>query len=302
MFDSFFPLLFLGCVLLGSLIRNTNCIVVFSFVKLKCVDAVKAFKQRIEECEPFINSVVEDRFKEAIEEAEILDEKIMQELASGEKNLTNLPLLGVPFAAKDCLQVKGMQLTAGFVPRKGCVQEEDAALIANLRKLGSIPIVMTNVPELAVWFDSANMLYGRTNNPYDFTRIPGGSSGGVAACVSYGGSPFGTGSDIAGSIRFPSHFCGLFGHLITQKAVNLDGHWPPFSSEQSECLSIGPISRYASDLNILVKAFLGDQVSKLPKLDEPVDLQKLKIYYMEDNGGKNSTPVHPEIKEGMKKV
>ncbi|XP_015782884.1 fatty-acid amide hydrolase 2-A [Tetranychus urticae] len=270
--------------------------------EIKCVDVVKAYKQRIEECDPLVNAVVETRYKEALEEAQTIDETIAKELATGEKNLSNLPLLGVPFAAKDCLQVKGMQLTAGFVPRKGCIQSEDAALISNLRKLGSIPLVMTNVPELAVWYDSANMLYGRTNNPYDLTRIPGGSSGGVAACVSYGGSPFGTGSDIAGSIRFPSHFCGLFGHLITQKAVNIDGHWPPFSTEQSECLSIGPICRYATDLTLLVKSFLGDQAEKIPKLDHPVDLSKLKIFYMEDNGGSSSTPVHPEIKEGIRKL
>ncbi|KAG1663619.1 Fatty-acid amide hydrolase 2 [Nymphon striatum] len=106
----------------------------------------------------------------------------------------------------------GCLWTAGLVSRRGKVAEKDCDAVAMMRKSGAIPIAITNVSELCLWMESSNNLYGRTNNPYNTTRMVGGSSGGEACLISAVGSPFGIGSDIGGSIRMPAFFNGIFGH------------------------------------------------------------------------------------------
>lgn len=96
--------------------------------------------------------------------------------------------------------------------RKGKTAPEDSDAVAMMRKAGAIPLAVTNVSELCMWWESSNNLYGRTNNPYDTTRIVGGSSGGEGSLITAAGTPFGIGSDIGGSIRLPSFFNGIFGH------------------------------------------------------------------------------------------
>lgn len=130
---------------------------------------------------PQINAIIDNRFDDAIKDAIEVDKKVQQELngeASGDGHrVIDLPLLGVPFSVKDSISVKGLKLTAGLIYRKNEVAAEDAEAVSNLRKAGAIPIVITNVPETLLWYDADNKLFGRTNNPYDLSRIPGGSSG-----------------------------------------------------------------------------------------------------------------------------
>ena len=119
---------------------------------------------------------------------------------------------------------------------QGSVATEDAPVVANLKAAGAICLGVTNAPELAFWFDSSNKLYGRTNNPHDLSRIPGGSTGGNAALISYGGSLIGNASDIGGSIRMPSAFCGIYGHKPTPFIVNTSGHYPEISEYRQKFL------------------------------------------------------------------
>ncbi|CAG2181349.1 unnamed protein product, partial [Oppiella nova] len=170
-----------------------------------------------------------------------------------------------------------------------------------MRKSGAIFIAMTNIPELGMWWDSYNKLYGRTYNPYDKSRICGGSSGGEAALISAAGSVFGVGADIGGSIRMPCFFCGIFGHKTTPGVVSTDGMYPEASPKRQELLSIGPMCRYACDLKPMLKVMAGSSGAKL-ELDKAVDLKKLRFYYMESDGNSFHTPIQPEIRDAIHKV
>ncbi|RWS21414.1 fatty-acid amide hydrolase 2-like protein, partial [Leptotrombidium deliense] len=163
----------------------------------------------------------------------------------------------------------------------------------------AIPIALTNVPELVLWWDSDNLIYGRGNNPYDLSRITGGSSGGEAALIAAYGSVVGVGSDIGGSIRIPSMCCGVFGHKTSPGVIPTDAMYPPPCNGWKPYLSFGPLCRYTCDIIPMIKAMAGSKADQL-KLDEPVDLRKIKIYFMhDDTGNPLNSPVDPEITESM---
>lgn len=142
---------------------------------------MKAYMKRVLDINTYINAVIDNRFDVALVEASELDRRIQLEL-NGEKpadgiRVTDLPLLGVPFSIKDSISVQGMKLTAGLVYRRDEVCKDNAEVVQNLIEAGAIPIVITNVPETMMWYDTENKAFGRTNNPYDLSRIPGGSTG-----------------------------------------------------------------------------------------------------------------------------
>lgn len=143
-------------------------------------------------------------------------------------------------------------------------------------------------------------MHGRSKNPYDSNRLVGGSSGGEGALQAIAGSPFGLGSDIGGSIRMPAFFNGIFGHKPSKSIIPLEGQYPvPLSQEQHDFLSIGPMCRFACDLKPVLKIIAGENADKL-RLDEPVDLSKLKIFYQEDCGeAPIVSPVHPDIQKAL---
>ena len=155
-----------------------------------------------------VNAIVADRFDVARREAAAADEQITA--AAPDDALP--PLLGVPFTVKESIALTGMPQSTGLVAREGFRSTETAPVPQRLIDAGAIPLGVTNTSELTMWIESENRLYGRTNNPYDATRTAGGSSGGEGAAVGCGGSPFGIGSDIAGSLRIPAFFCGVFAH------------------------------------------------------------------------------------------
>jgi fatty acid amide hydrolase 2 len=219
-----------------------------------------------------IRAVVFDRYDDAISDARACDSK-----RSGLATLP--PFYGVPCSIKECFSLTGMPQSSGLVSRASFRAATDAPSVARLRAAGAIPIGVTNTSELCMWMESNNQLYGRTRNPYDPTRIVGGSSGGEGAVVSIGASPFGLGSDIGGSIRMPAFFCGVFGHKPTSGVVPNEGQFPP---SQSALLTTGPIARRGADLWPLMKV-LGDP-GKLEGDPTEVSLRDLVVLDVTGNG------------------
>ncbi|ODM88927.1 Fatty-acid amide hydrolase 2 [Orchesella cincta] len=193
------------------------------------------------------------RFEIAVEEA-----KVDRMIESGEYDKTELedkfPLLGVPFTIKDSFCVSGLRHTAGSYYRKDIIAAEDAEVVKSLKSVGAIPIGVTNVPELCMWWESHNTVYGRSRNPYDARHI---TVQGAA------GSAFGIGSDIAGSIRVPSLFCGIFGHKPTSGIISCCGQQPEVKGRLVELLTTGPMARHANDLRLIFDVLIGESVHKM---------------------------------------
>ncbi|CAL4120186.1 unnamed protein product, partial [Meganyctiphanes norvegica] len=265
--------------------------------QITSVEVIKAFIERIRDINPILNCMVDNRFDEALKEAENADNLI--KVSSIETLAQTKPFLGVPFTAKDLIGMKGVKYAAGTWYRKDIIAEEDGGSIAAMCNAGAIPICVTNVPELGFWWESYNTVYGRTNNVYQTCRISGGSSGGEGAIISACGSPLGIGSDVGGSIRIPSFFNGIFGHKPTYGIVSNYGIFPAVYGELDDYWVHGPMCRNASDLIPMLKALAGDNVNEL-KLDQPVDLSALKYFYIEDDFGSHlTTPVHAELKKAQ---
>ena len=164
---------------------------------MTCVEVIQAFIDRIHEVNPLINAVVADRFHEALEEARGIDKVLDSSELNDEKSvLMTKPLLGVPVTVKESLACKGFPHSAGLVDRKNTIATKNANVVENLLQAGAIPIAVTNCSELCMWWETANNVYGRTNNPYDTSKIAGGSSGGEGAIISAAGSVCGVGSDV----------------------------------------------------------------------------------------------------------
>ena len=224
---------------------------------LSPVEVCEAHIARIEEVNGSLNALVADRFDAARAEARRAERALSAGEATG-------PLHGVPFTVKELLAVDGMPATFGSVPRRQRVHVADATAVARLRAAGAILLGVTNVPEWGFWFETDNLVYGRTNNPWDPARTPGGSSGGEAALLAAGGSPLGLGSDIGGSIRMPAAFCGVFGHKPTHGLVPLTGHYPVYASGPDATLDkgapfvvVGPMARTVADLAASLRIIAG---------------------------------------------
>ena len=255
--------------------------------ELTSEEVVKSFIERIKDTQDALNAVVDERFDEAIKDAKKIDILIQQSHASGtlETFCKDKPFLGVPFTTKDCFPVKGLSFTAGLVKRRGTKAKAYGEAIKCFKKAGAIPVAVTNVSELCLWMESSNNLYGRSNNPYDIGRTPGGSSGGEGALLSAGGSAFGIGSDIGGSIRMPALFNGIFGHKPSSGIVSNEGQIPVASGILDTFLVTGPMSRFACDLLPLLRVMVKEEKKAILKLEQTVQLNKIKVFYMTDDGG-----------------
>jgi len=249
------------------------------------LEVVETHISQIQKVNPVLNAVVKDRFELARKEARAADEKTRR---SPPDSLP--PLHGVPCTIKECFALTGMPHTSGLVARKGVIANQDAITVARLRDAGVIPLGVTNVPELCMWIETNNRIYGRTNNPYDPKRMVGGSSGGEGAIVSACGAPFGLGSDVGGSIRFPSFFNGVFGHKPSGGIVPTTGQFPLPGEAGYRYLTAGPIARHAEDLlpvlNILKGPDGEDKTCTPCNLGDPskVALKDLTVLDVEDNG------------------
>lgn len=207
--------------------------------------------RRIEEENSRINAVVTLDVAHAREQAEQADKR----LQSGEGGA----LEGLVVTIKDSIDVTGMTSTSGAPAHRDRIPDRDAAAVARLRREGVVFVGKTNVPIFTGDFQSFNSLFGATNNPWDITRSPGGSSGGAAAAVATGMSTFEIGSDFAGSIRWPAHACGIFGHRPTYGLVSTRGHVPPppGATFESEFSVMGPMARSAGDLKMILERIYG---------------------------------------------
>ncbi len=187
--------------------------------KLSSVDATKAYLSRIARRNPDLRALVLVDEKGALARARAAD----RALAKGE---IWGPLHGVPITIKEAFDVEGWKTTSSFAPLKDNVARKDATAVARLRAAGAIFLGKTNVPELCMDVQSNSPLFGEAANPWDLSRTPGGSTGGGAAAVAAHLSPLELGSDIGGSVRIPSHFCGLYGLKTSEWRIPGTGHVP----------------------------------------------------------------------------
>ncbi|MBW7967945.1 amidase [Bradyrhizobium sp. BR 10289] len=207
---------------------------------------------RIEALDGPINAIVVRDFDRARDAARAADAA----LGRGERR----PLLGIPVTLKEPFNVAGLPTTWGFPHFKDFHPTEDALLVSRLKAAGAIIIGKTNIPIGLRDFQSYNEIHGTTNNPWDLSRSPGGSSGGCGAALAAGFGPLSIGSDIGGSIRVPSHFCGVFGHKPSLGLVPLRGYSlppaPPVPG-QGDLAVVGPMARTASDLALSLDVIAG---------------------------------------------
>lgn len=247
-------------------------------------ELLEAHLRRIEEVNPAINAVVVKRFDEARKEAEAAQSRLA-------RNRDDLPpLFGVPCTMKDTYAMKGLPWAAGVWARRNLIADFDATVVERVRAAGAIIMGKTNIPEAAMWCESYNTVYGRTKNPYDLSRGAGGSSGGEGAIVAAAASPFGIGSDIGGSIRYPSAFNGVAGHKPTGRLVSGFGHWPPAHGPLAPYCTYGPLGRRVADLAYILPLIAGPD-GKDPVVEkreilppESVDLKKLRVFFFDRNG------------------
>jgi amidase len=219
---------------------------------------------RIEARDGPINAVVVRDFDRARDAARQADAA----LARGERR----PLLGLPMTVKESHDVAGLPTTWGFEWAKGYVAAADAVGVARLKAAGAVILGKTNIPVALADWQSVNPIYGRTQNPYDLTRSPGGSSGGGAAALASGMIPLEYGSDIGGSIRVPAAFCGVYGHKPSIDLIPSRGHAPAGAAGAPPPMAVvGPLARTAADLTLALDVLAGPDIplSKAYRLDLP---------------------------------
>ena len=184
------------------------------------------------------------------------------------------PLHGVPFTLKDVHSTAGMRTTVGFPQLADYAAQEDSTVVARLREAGAVLVGKTNVAMMLADYQSSNPIFGRTNNPWNVERTPGGSSGGAAAALAAGMTPFEIGADLSSSIRIPAHFCGVFGLKPTENRVPLTGLFPnPRGTPRRirTMSSIGPMARSVDDLVLLLKIIAGPDGRDTEVRPGPVD-------------------------------
>jgi amidase len=168
------------------------------------------------------------------------------------------PLLGLPVSIKDVLDVEGWPTSSGSLARRGHVATDDATVVRRLRDAGAIPLLKTNVPELSSSFETDNLIHGRTANPHDPERTPGGSSGGEGALLGADATIVGIGTDGGGSIRVPAHYCGVVGLRPTTGRTPETGLWPPTRAGGTmDFTCVGPMARHVDDLALLLAVIAG---------------------------------------------
>ena len=223
------------------------------------------FIRRIETYDTYVNAVVARDFDRALDAARQADKNSRR--GNGQ------PLYGVPITVKESFDVQGLKTTWGNVAWKDMVAPEDSHVVKRLKEAGAIVLGKTNVPPMLVDYQSGNDIYGRTGNPWDLARTPGGSSGGSAAALAAGLTGFEYGSDIGGSIRNPAHYCGVFGHKSTWGIVPGAGHKPPVIRlrGKGDIGVVGPMARSAADLALGLQLTAGPRMLDAPgwRLDLP---------------------------------
>jgi amidase len=259
------------------------------------VEVASVHLDRIERLNPTLNAFVECRPEAVLAQARKAEKTTLRGDELG-------PLHGVPLSIKSSIDVAGHLCEAGTRLRAGRIATDDAPLVARLRHAGAVILGVTNAPELLMAWETDNLLYGRTNNPWDLTRTAGGSSGGEAAAISAGLSAGGVGSDGGGSIRQPAHFCGICGLKPTPGRIPSTGHYPKAGGPFALLGVVGPMARTIEDLQTLFEVMAGyddGDPSAAPVEVRKVDgtaLRAINIGFFEDDG---RTPVTRETRSAV---
>jgi Asp-tRNA(Asn)/Glu-tRNA(Gln) amidotransferase A subunit family amidase len=258
------------------------------------VELVQAHVDRAEECSD-LNIVVLPRFEQALAEAREAEKALSSGGPVG-------ALHGVPFTAKECIEVADMPCCDASKIFEGNVSTQDATVVRSLRGEGAILLGKTNIPEFAFHYDSNNLIYGATCNPHNPERSVGGSSGGEGAALATGITPIGVGSDYGGSIRVPCHFNGVTGLKPGRWIVPYGGHFPPMQAMSIQLWSeIGPMARYVDDLQLLLPIFARADPTTDPDVAphnvNPDSPGSLRIAIFDEDG---LCPVDPAIREAVR--
>ncbi len=260
------------------------------------VEVARTHLDRIERLNPKLNAFVDYRPEVVLVQARDAEKAILRGDELG-------PLHGVPVSIKSSIDVAGHRCEAGTRLRAGYIAAEDAPLVARLRAAGAVILGVTNAPELLMAWETDNLLYGRTNNPWDLTRTAGGSSGGEAAAIAAGLSAGGVGSDGGGSIREPAHFCGICGLKPTPGRIPSTGHFPKSGGPFALIGVVGPMARTIEDVRTLFEVMAGwddgDPCAapvEVREIDETV-VRPVNIGFFEDDG---RTPVTEETREAVR--
>ena len=221
--------------------------------KISAVEALEAHLAQIDRHNEAVNAVVNLDREGAHSQAKAADAALVRGDVLG-------PLHGVPYTLKDTHETAGMKTTAGFPPFADYVAKEDSPVVARLKAAGGVLLGKTNVPTMLSDWQSDNPLFGRTSNPWDLSRTSGGSSGGAAAALCTGMTPFEIGTDMQDSIRLPAAFCGVYGLKPTEHRVSLAAAFPdPAGAARSVRLMscIGPLARSVEDLALIYRIVAG---------------------------------------------
>jgi len=270
--------------------------------KISARETVEAYIHRIEQVNPSLNAVVIPLFEEVLEQAKAADEALAHKEPIG-------PLHGVPITIKEQFHVAGTQTTLGLKNQVGRISSKDGPLVAKIRKAGAIILGKTNIFHMLLSYESDNPVYGRTNNPWNLERTPGGSSGGEAAIIAAGGSSFGLGGDIAGSIRVPAHFCGIHGLKPTSgRLTNDDSPAHLLATGQGAIVAqSGPLARTVDDLSLVMQVLTTPTMERTTDLIPPipwpdssnVSIAGLRIGMYTDDG---YFPAAPAIRRAVSSV
>jgi Asp-tRNA(Asn)/Glu-tRNA(Gln) amidotransferase A subunit family amidase len=266
------------------------------------VEVARVHLDRIESLNPELNAFVDHRPEAVLAQAREAEKAIRRGDRLG-------PLHGVPLSIKSSIDVTGHRCEGGTRLRTGRIAIEDAPLVTRLRNAGAVILGVTNAPELLMAWETDNLLYGRTNNPWDLTRTAGGSSGGESAAIAAGLSSGGVGSDGGGSIREPAHFCGICGLKPTPGRIPSTGHYPKAGGPFALIGVVGPMARTIEDLQTLFEVMAGHddgdpnaapvQVSSDARELDEATIGALKVGFFEDDG---RTPVTQETRLAVQRA
>jgi len=226
--------------------------------RVSATEVLEAYLSQIARHNPALNAIVTLDEERARARAIAADKALARGEVWG-------PLHGVPVTIKDSFATAGIRTTSGYPPLADYIPAEDATVVARLKAAGAIVLGKTNTPILVQGFQSDNPIFGRSNNPWDLTRTPGGSTGGGAAALAAGMSPLEIGSDYGGSVRIPAHYCGLFSTKPTERRVPLTGHIPELPGTQRSIRHVatpGPLARSLDDLVLTMQLISGPDHSQ----------------------------------------
>lgn len=252
--------------------------------------------ERVAELNPGLNAIVTLDAEGARQQAKNADAALAHGEVIG-------PLHGVSITIKDAWATGGLRTTSGNPPWSDFVPETDAPVVARLRAAGAIILGKTNLPTLSFDFQSDNPIFGRTNNPWDVTRTPGGSGGGGGAAVAAGLSPLDIGGDYGGSVRIPAHYCGVYAIKPTEHRIPHAGYHPspenplalPSGAVRQQRALAGPIARSVADLALALRLMVGPDLSHIEIPPVPLEalsmprLTDLRLGWADDFGGMGTT-------------